>query len=133
MEDLKDVSEAVWNLISLVYQLSWNLLHADNSLNSLRQKVMSKFTLKVKPIINSNNANKNKIVPTSIKKLLSLIFTKLPKKVKEISKFFKNLKSGPINKPPTKWYTQASKPANHIEEVIKIKDVFLSLRVSKID
>jgi len=66
---------------------------------------MSKFTLKVNPIINSNNANKNKMVPASIKKLPLLIYTKSPKEVKEISKFFKNLKSAPINKPPTKWYT----------------------------
>jgi len=69
MEDLKGVSEAVWNLISSVYQLSWDSLHTDNSLNSLRQKFTLKFTSKVKPIVNNNNANKNKVVPVSIKKL----------------------------------------------------------------
>ena len=87
----------------------------------------------MKPIINGNNANKNKTVPISIKKLPLPIFTKSPKKVKEISKFFKNLKSASVNKPLTKSYTQASKPVNYTKEVIKIKDAFSSLRASKID
>jgi len=34
IEDLKDIGEAVWNLISSVYQSSWDLLYTDNSLNS---------------------------------------------------------------------------------------------------
>jgi len=87
----------------------------------------------VKPIINGNNVNKNKTVPASIKKLPLPIFTKSPKEVKEISKFFKHLKSTPVNKPLTKLYAQTSKPVNHTEEVIKIKDAFSSLRASKID
>jgi len=59
----------------------------------------------VKAIINENNANKNKVVPTSIKKLPPLIPAKSPKEVKEISKFFKNLKSVFVNKPSFKSYT----------------------------
>jgi len=58
----------------------------------------------VKSIINENNANKNKTVSVSIKKLTPPILTKLPKEVKEISKFFKNLKSAPVNKSLTKSY-----------------------------
>ena len=89
MEDLKGVGEAIWNLISSVYQPSWDSLHADNSSNSLRQKFILKFTLKVKPIMNGNNTNKNKMVSISIKKLSLPIPTKSSKEVKEISKFSK--------------------------------------------
>jgi len=81
--------EAVWNLIFSVYQLSWDLLYADNNSATLRQKVMSKFTPKLKPTINRNNVNKQKLVPASIEKLSPSILTKLPKEVNQISKFFK--------------------------------------------
>ena len=87
----------------------------------------------MKPVINGNNTDKNKNVPASIEKLPSPISAKLPKKVKEISKYFKNLKMIPVNKYPTKSYAQASKPVNHTEEIIRIKDTFPSLRASKIN
>ena len=109
------------------------MLHADNSLNSLRQNVASKFTPKVKPVINDNKTNKNKIVSTNIKKLSLPIPIKSPKKVKKISKFFKNLKLAPVNNPLTKLYAQVSKSVNYTKEVIKIKDTFLSFKASKIN
>jgi len=109
------------------------LLYADNNFITLRQKVASKFTPKVKPIVNSNNTNKYKLVPISIKKLLPFISVKLSKEVNQISKFFKNIKQAPVNKTGSKSYAQASKPSNHTEEVIRIKNALLSLGVSKID
>ena len=87
----------------------------------------------MKPVINGNNTDKNKNVPASIEKLPSPISAKLPKKVKEISKYFKNPKMIPVNKYPTKSYAQASKSVNHTEEIIRIKDTFPSLRASKIN
>ena len=84
----------------------------------------------MKPVINGNNTDKNKTVPVSIEKLSPLIPTKLPKTVKE---YFKNLKVAPVNKSLTKSYTQALKPVNYIEEVIRIRNTFLSFRVSKIN
>ena len=87
----------------------------------------------MKPVINDNNTNKNKIVSANIKKLSPPSPIKLPKKVKEISKFFKNLKLVPVNNPLTKSYAQVSKSVNYTEEVIKIKDTFLSFKVSKIN
>ena len=119
--------------IASVYQSSWDSLYADNHLNSSKQKVISKFIPKVKPVINGNNAGKNKTVSVSIEKLPLPIPTKLPKEVKEISKYFKNIKVTPVSKSLTKSYAQASKTINHTEEVIRIKDAFLSLRVSKIN
>ena len=133
VEDLKGIGETIWNLIFSVYQLSWDSLYTDNNSATLRQKVVLKFTSKVKPIINGNNGNKNKLVPASIKKLSPPIPMKSPKEINQISKFFKNLKPVPINKTVVKSYTQASKPANYIEEVIRIKNAFPSLSASKID
>jgi len=104
VEDLKDVGEAIWNLISSVYQLSWNSLYTSNNSANLRQKVTSKFTPKVKPTINRNNVNKQKLVPVSIKKLPLPIPTKLPKEVNQISKFFKNLKPASVDKTGGKSY-----------------------------
>ena len=69
----------------------------------------------------------------SIKKLSPSISVKLPKKVNQISKFFKNIKQAPVNKTGSKLYAQASKPSNHTEEVIRIKNAFPSLGASKID
>jgi len=84
--------------------LSWDSLYANNNLTTLRQKVASKFTPKVKPIINANNANKYKLVPASIKKLPSPILAKLSKEVNQISKFFKNLKQALVDKTSGKSY-----------------------------
>ena len=92
-----------------------------------------KFTPKVKLVVNSNKEDKIKTVSVSIEKLTSPIPTKLLKKVKEISKYFKNLKMALDNKSLPKSYAQASKPANHTKEVIRIKDTFLSLGTNKID
>lgn len=50
----------------------------------------AQFTPKIsKGTSNKNNKNKNMNKPTSISKLPSLIPVKLPKKINEISKFFK--------------------------------------------
>ena len=133
IEDLKGIGEAFWNLINSVYNSDWEELYVDNNSNSFQQKVTSKFTSKVKKIVNSNKGNKNKVVLASIEKLPPLISAKSPKEVQEILKYFKNLKKAPINQNMVKLYVQASKPVNHIEEVIRIKDAFLSLEASKID
>ena len=75
----------------------------------------------------------SKTVPASIKRLLLSIFTKSPNEVKEISKYFKNLKAPSVNKILPKLYTQVSKQISHTEEVLKIKDTFSSLKASKIN
>ena len=69
MNNLKAIGKAVWNLITSVYYLGWDLLYTDNNSNSFRQKAASKFTPKVKPVINGNKGDKNKTVPASIEKL----------------------------------------------------------------
>ena len=47
IEDLKSIGEAIWNLISLVYNANWDSFNADKQSNSLRRKISAKFTPKV--------------------------------------------------------------------------------------
>ena len=47
LEDFKDIGEAIWNLISLVYQAKWDSLIANKNTNALRQKISAKFTSKI--------------------------------------------------------------------------------------
>jgi len=82
---------------------------------------------------NSNKGDRTKMVPTYIKRIPPLISAKSPKEVQKISKYFKNLKAPPINKILPKLYAQASKKASHTEEILKIKNIFLFLKASKID
>ena len=106
---------------------------ADKNFYTLRQKILAKFTSKVKPVSNSDQTNKNKSVPASIERILPSISAKSQKEVNQISKYFKNIKSTPVVKPAQKLYVQASKPASNTIEVIKIKDVFPTLDTKKID
>jgi len=116
-----------------IYSSGWNSFYTDNNKNSFRQKVSFKCTLKAKPMNNGNKGDKFKIVLASIKRLLSLIPTKSFKEVKEIFKYFKNLKIPSVNKSLPKLYAQVLKQISYTEEVLKIKNIFLSLKVSKID
>jgi len=113
--------------------LNWNSLITDKNSYTLRQKILTKFTPKVKPITSGNNLNKSKLVPASIERILSSISAKFPKEVNQISKYFKNLKPTPVVKSNPKLYAQASKPVSHTEEVIKIKNTFPVLSAKKID
>jgi len=82
---------------------------------------------------NGNKGNKTKTVPVYIERIPSPIPAKSLKEVQEISKYFKNLNAPPVNKILSKSYAQASKQASHTEEILKIKDTFPSLKVSKIN
>lgn len=123
----------VWNLIFSVYQLNWDFLIANKNFYTLRQKILVKFTPKVKSITSGNNSNNSKLVPINIKRISPPIPTKSSKKVNQISKYFKNLKLTPVVKSNPKSYAQASKPISHIEEVIKIKNTFPILSAKKIN
>ena len=81
LEDFKNIGEAIWNLISLVYQAKWDSLIADKNTYTLRQKISAKFTPKIIPPSNCNNKTMDKPTPASIEKILPLISAKLPKKV----------------------------------------------------
>jgi len=102
-------------------------------LNTLRQKILAKFTPKIPPVSNKNNKFIDKPISVSIKKISLSIPTKSQKEVKQISKYFKNIKLANVTKQPPKSYTQASKQGTSTSEVIKIKDAFSALDIKKID
>jgi len=69
----------------------------------------------------------------SIERLPPSILAKLPKEVKEISKFFKMTSLTNENKNNSKLYTQASYSGSNTREVFKIKKAFPNLQVKKIE
>ena len=131
----------MWNYISVVYQASQDSFLADNKSKSLREKIASKFSLKIV----LTHAQKNiKDIP----KLVSISFDKVPpllplpaksaKEVNIISKYFQNKKPSIENKKkegsnPTKSYAQASKSHTTTSNILKIKEAFLALNAKKID
>jgi len=81
LKNFNSIEEAIWNLISFVYQSKWDLLIADKNLNSLRQKISVKFTSKVPTLFNGNNKSINKPTPASIEKIPPPITAKSQKEV----------------------------------------------------
>ena len=95
-----------------------------------RNKVKSKFTIQV-PKAPTNNKSKKVVKPTYVSPILLPILAKIPKKVNEISKFFKKIYN--LQK---KSYAQASsKPqnSNTMMNTLKIKEIFPKLQNHKID
>ena len=101
-------------------------------MNTFRQKILAKFTPKIPPVSNRNNKFIDKPISVSIKKISLSIPTKSQKEVKQISKYFKNIKLANITKQPPKSYIQASKQGTSTSEVIKIKDAFPALDIKKL-
>ena len=133
LEDFNSISKAILNFISLVYQANWDSLYANKQSNSLRRKIVAKFTLKIQPTIGKNNKEINKLSLANIERIPLPIPAKSQKKVNVISKFFKSNKPANITKQPPKSYTQASKQNISISKVIKIKEMFPSISMKKID
>ena len=128
--ELRGVGESAWKLISAIYSSGWDSLFADKNNNTFRQKVSFKYTPNVNPLKNGKKGKKNTDKPASIERLPSPISAKLPKEVKEISKFFKKTSPANRNKNNRKSYVQAE---NNTREVLKIKEVFLNLQAKKIE
>jgi len=84
-------------------------LYADNQSNSLRKKIVSKFTSKIAPTSGKNNKETIKHVLANIEKIPLLILAKSQKEINIISKYFKNNKLMAEPKKFTMSYTQASK------------------------
>ena len=88
LANFNGMGDAIWNFISLVYDAKWNALYTDNKANTLRAKVLSKFTLKTIPQHNSNKKDIAKSVPVTINKIPPP-FSLLAKTKKEINIIFK--------------------------------------------
>jgi len=101
--------------------------------NSFRQKVSYKFTLKVNLIKNGKKCNKNTDKPVSITRLSLPILAKSPKEVNKILKYFKITGPTKLDNNKEKSYAQALKSSNIAKEILKIKEVFPSLKADKIN
>ena len=102
----------------------------DNFKTLFRNKVKSKFTLQI-PKTPTNNKSKKVVTPTYISPIPPPIPAKTPKKVNEISNFFKQTDS--LQK---KSYIQAfskSQKFNTMMNTLKIKEMFPKLQNHKID
>ena len=64
------MGDSIWNFISSVYSSNWNSFFTDNKSNTLRAKLLSKFTLKIPLSTNKNNKEASKPVLVTIKKVL---------------------------------------------------------------
>jgi len=103
VKDLEGVGEAAWGFISALYEFYWNQLIADKNNLSFRHKIKAQFSLQIiKEISSKKGKDIDKLAAVSV--FPPPILAKFPKKVVEISKFFKkNLDNKEI-----KLYTQAS-------------------------
>ena len=143
LSDLDGMGDAIWNFISLVYDVKWDALYTDNKSNTLRSKISSKFTPRT--LTQAPNGNNKKEVPRSSSVTINKappippLPAKTKKEVNTISKYFQPQKnSGEPSKQSSKSnagksYAQASKPAFNTSEVLKIKEIFPSLNAKKID
>ena len=135
-KDLSGMGKSIWEFISSVYNLHWDVLFVDENNTTLRNKVKLKFASQVK-FPQTSNKGKDTPKPTFVSSIPPPIPAKSPKEVKEISKFFKKIK-----KPTTKKsYVQVSTPkpqssdksSNIAMNTLKIKETFPNFPNNKID
>jgi len=69
LADFNGMGDAIWNFISLVYNAKWDALYTDSKANTLRAKVLSKFTPRTIPQHNGNKKDIAKSVPVTINKV----------------------------------------------------------------
>jgi len=130
IKDLKDISKVAWGFILFLYKVHWDSLVVDDTSISFKNKVKSKLS----PYVGkepSNNKGKNSVKSSYIFTFPSLILAKSPKKVNEISKFFKK---NPISI-QKKSYAQVLSNSNKLNiarDILKIKEAFPSLQNKEI-
>ena len=139
--DFNSMGDAIWNFISSVYDAKWDSLFTDNKSNTLRAKVLLKFTPRTIPTNNVNKKEIVKLVLVTINKVPSPppLLAKTRKEVNTISKYF-NPKESTVNSSTRsnnvnsgKSYAQASKISVNTSDILKIKKMFPSLNAQKID
>jgi len=133
LKDFNGIGNVVWNFISSVYESNWNVLYNDNKSNTLRRKIAAKFTPKIQSALQRPSKESAKSTPASIERIPLLIPAKSQKEVNIISKYFKNKQPEVQTPGKTKSYAQVSKQTTSTSDVIKIKEIFLSIGAKKIN
>ena len=89
IKDLKGIGKMAWEFLSSLYKAHWDSLCMNKSKTLFRNIVKSKFNPQVSKLP-TNTKGKEMVKPTYVSALPSLIPAKSPKKVNEISIYFKN-------------------------------------------
>ena len=138
--EFEGMSDTIWNFISSVYEAKWDSLHTDQSTNTLRSKILLKFTPRTPPAKGNSNKEIPKSTPVTVNRApppLPSLSTKPKKDVNTIPKYFQSKNHSDKNKMPNgnpgKSYAQATKPAANTSDILKIKEAFLSLNAKKVD
>jgi len=141
LNDFDGMGDAIWNFISSVYASKWDALFTDQKSNTLRGKILSKFTPRIPPTNGRPTKDIPKSTPVTINKAPPLppLLAKSKKEINVISKYFQQKKPTtinskmPINQQSNKSYAQASKSTFNTSEVLKIKETFPALNAKKIN
>ena len=138
--EFEGMGDAIWNFISSVYEAKWDSLHTDQSTNTLRSKILLKFTPRTPPAKGNSNKEIPKSTPVTVNRApppLPSLSTKPKKDVNTIPKYFQSKNHSDKNKMPNgnpgKSYAQATKPMANMSDVLKIKEAFPSLNAKKVD
>jgi len=133
LNDFNGIGDVVWNFISFIYGSNWDVLFTNNKSNTLRRKIVAKFTPKIHSASQRPPKENAKSTPASIERIPPPIPAKSQKKVNIISKYFKNKQLETQTPGNNKMYAQASKLSTSTSDVIKIKEMFPSIGAKKID
>ena len=133
VSDLKGIGKATWKFVSVFYNGEWDSFVTDINNNSFRQNISFHCTLKTNPVKNGKPKGKNNNKPASIERFPPPISAETSKEVNEISKFFKTKMLSYINGNWDMSYIQASKVGSNTKSVLKIKEVFPTLKAKNIN
>ena len=101
--------------------------------NSSRQKISYYCTPKTNNIKIGKSKDKKTDKPASVKMLPLSIPAKFPKEINEISKFFKAKTLVYTTEKHNMLYAQVSKSGSNTKNVLKIKEVFSTLKANNIN
>jgi len=133
IKKLKGFGNVAFNFVSSIYEANWDTIHADDHNNSFRNRIVNKFTPKVKKSIMLPKAGSLKDKQAEIVRISSPIPACSLKEILEKFKFFdrKGKKPMNINKAPQKLLcAQVAGPS--VSNILKLKDNFPNLPAKKI-
>ena len=118
--DLNGLGKAVQLFISSIYKSGWDSLYSDKENRTFKQKLASKFTLKIQEEKTTSKRDKNNNKAISFVKLPLLILVRPSKKILEKSKFFKKKQIFIENNTPKQLYAQDL--TSKVSDILKIKE-----------
>ena len=118
--DPNGLSKVVQLFISSIYKSGWDSFYSDKENRTFKQKLASKFTLKIQEGKTTSKRDKNNNKATSFVKLFLLILARPSRKILEKSKFFKKRQIFIENNTPKQSSVQAL--TSKVIDILKIKE-----------